>query len=112
MERYVARANIDHYLDILKDRNLTAQRRSTTITLLIAELGKLSEDVEHLEFAETRIGMSRQEIAQATARRDSLSFGTSDRDDAEKHLIHLENVHTMLDDFCRRLRHKIGSRPA
>ena len=112
MDRYVARAKIDHYLDILKDRNLTAQRRSTTIALLIAELDKLSEDVEHLEFAEIRVGISRQEIAQARARRDTLSFGTSDRDDAEKYLIHLENVHTMLDDFCHRLRHKIGSRPA
>lgn len=110
MHRYVARANVDHYLDLLRDTNLTAPRRSTTIALLIAELDQLSEDAEHLEFAETRVAGSRQQVAQAAARRDSLSFGTSEREDAEKHLIHLENVHTVLDDFCHRLRHRIGSR--
>jgi len=112
MHRYVARANIDHYLEILRDTNLTTQRRSTTFALLVAELDKLSEDGEHLAFAETKVAASRQQIAQATSRRDSLAFGTPKREDAERHLIHLENVHTALDDFCHRLRHKIGSRPA
>ncbi|MCG2626703.1 hypothetical protein L6654_08720 [Bradyrhizobium sp. WYCCWR 13023] len=112
MHRYVARANVDHYLEILKDTNLTTQRRSTTIALLIAELDKLGEDGEHLEFAETKVAGSRQLVAQAASRRDSLALGTSEREDAERRLIHLENVHTVLDDFCHRLRHRIGSRPA
>ncbi|MDA9410975.1 MULTISPECIES: hypothetical protein [unclassified Bradyrhizobium] len=112
MHRYVARANIDHYVEILKDMSLSTQRRSTTIALLIAELDKLGADGEHLEFAETKVSASRQQVAQAAARRDSLALGTSARENAERYLIHLENVHTVLDDFCHRLRHRIASGPA
>lgn len=90
MHRYVARANIDHYVEILKDMSLSTQRRSTTI----------------------KVSASRQQVAQAAARRDSLALGTSARENAERYLIHLENVHTVLDDFCHRLRHRIASGPA
>ncbi len=112
MHRYVARANVDHYLGILNGSNLTMQQRSTTMTLLIAELDKLSEDVEHLEFAESKVAGSRQQVARAAAIRNSFAAGTSEREHAERYLVHLKNVHTVLDDFCHRLRHRIGSRPS
>ncbi|HEV2153939.1 hypothetical protein [Bradyrhizobium sp.] len=92
MHRYVARANIDHYLGILRGATLTMQQRSTTTSLLIAELNKLSNDAEHLAFAESKVAVSRQEVAQAASICDSLAAGTSQG--AERHLIHLENVHT------------------
>ncbi|SFJ52691.1 hypothetical protein SAMN05216525_12768 [Bradyrhizobium sp. Gha] len=110
MHRYVARANVDHYLGILKDAALTVQQRSTTTSLLVAELDKLGNDAEHLEFAESKVATSRQQVVQAASIRDSFVPGTSQRQDAERHLIHLENVHTLLDDFCQRLRNKIGPR--
>lgn len=110
MHRYVARANVDHYLGILKDATLTMQQRSTTTSLLIAELDKLGDDAEHLEFVESKVAVSRQHVTQAASIRDSLATGTSQRQDAERHLIHLENVHTLLDDFCHRLRNKVGPR--
>lgn len=110
MHRYVARANVDHYLGILKDAKLTVQQRSTTTSLLIAELDKLSEDAEHLGFAESKVAISRQQVTQAASVRDSFAPGSSQRQDAERHLIHLENVHTLLDDFCHRLRNKFGPR--
>jgi len=112
MHRYVARANIDHYLGILRGATLTMQQRGTTTSLLIAELDKLSNDAEHLAFAESKVAVSRQEVAQAASIRDSLAAGTSQREAAERHLIHLENVHTLLDDFCHRLRSTVGSRSA
>lgn len=112
MHRYVARANVDHYLDILKDSGLTAQRRSTTMALLIAELDRLSRDAENLEFAESKVAGSHQQVARAASHRDSFAAGTPGREEAERHLIHLENVHTVLDDFCHRLRNRGGSRPA
>ena len=112
MHSYVGRANVDHYLGILIGNDLAVQQRSTTMALLVAELDKLSEDVEHLEFAESKVAGSRQQVARATSIRDSFGAGTSQRADAETYLVHLENVHTVLDDFCHRLRSKIGSRPS
>jgi hypothetical protein len=111
MHWYVARANVDHYLGILKDVTLTSQQRSTTTSLLTAELDKLCNDAEHLEFAESKFAVSRHQLAQATSIRDSFAAGTSQRQDAERHFIHLENVHTLLDDFCHQLRNRISSRP-
>jgi len=110
MDRYVVRANVDHYLSILSGNDLTMQHRSTTMALLNAELDKLSQDVEHLAFAESKIANSRQQVARAASIRDSFPTGTSERDHAENHLVQLENVHTALDDFCHRLRSKFGSR--
>lgn len=110
MHRYVARANVDHYLSILSGNDLTIQHRSTTMALLIAELDKLSEDVEHLAFAESKIENSRQQVARAASIRDSFPAGTSERDHAERHLVQLENVRTALDDFCHRLRSNLSSR--
>lgn len=112
MHGYVARANVDHYLGILSGHDLALQHRSTTMALLIAELDKLSGDVEHLEFAESKVAGSRQQVARAASIRDSFGVGTSQRTDAETYLIHLENIHTVLDDFCHRLRSRIGSRPS
>lgn len=109
MHRYVARANVDHYLGILKDAALTTQQRGTSTSLLVAELDKLSNDAEHLEFAESKVAVSRQHVAQAASIRDSFAAGTSQWQDADRHVIHLENVHTLLEDFCHRLRNKIRS---
>jgi len=112
MHSYVARANVDHYLGILNGNDLAAQHRSTTMALLIAELDKLSEDVEHLGFAESKVAGSRQQVARAASIRDSFGAGTSQRTDAEAYLVHLEEVHTVLDGFCHRLRNRISSRPS
>jgi hypothetical protein len=62
--------------EILKDLNLTAQRQSSTIALLIAEPAKLSEDAEHPEFVQSKVAGSHHQVAQATSRRDSLAVGT------------------------------------
>jgi len=110
MHGYVARANVDHYVGILNESSLTAQHRSTTTGLLVAELDKLSEGTEHLEFAESKVADSRRQVARAASARDSTSLGTTERHLAEKNLVQLENLHTVLDDFCHRLRNKIGSR--
>ncbi|MBR0733271.1 hypothetical protein G6321_00023835 [Bradyrhizobium barranii subsp. barranii] len=112
MHRFIARANVDHYLGILNGTNLTPQHRSTTMALLIAELDKLSEDAEHLGFAESKLACSRDQVTRAASIRDSVAAGTSEREHAERHLVHLENIHTVIDNFCHRLRNKIASRPS
>ncbi|MBR1033244.1 hypothetical protein [Bradyrhizobium liaoningense] len=92
MHRYIARANVDHYLGILCGTNLTPQHRSTAMALLIAELDKLSDDAEHLGFAESKVASSRDQVTQAASIRDSFAAGTSEREHAERHLVHLERA--------------------
>ena len=57
--RYVARANIDHYLSILSSQALTERNRDTVTKLMIVEEDKLGHDLEQLEFAEDRTVRSR-----------------------------------------------------
>ncbi len=52
MHRYIARANIDHYLHVLNSTDLTAQNRETVTKLLLGEEDRLSHDLEQLQFAE------------------------------------------------------------
>ena len=54
MHRYIARANIDHYLSVLSSSDLTPQNRDTVTKLLIGEEDRLGHDLEHLQFAEDR----------------------------------------------------------
>jgi len=46
MDRYIGRANIDHYLSLLNGSDLMPQSRSTITKLLIAEEDKLSHDLD------------------------------------------------------------------
>lgn len=51
----VARANVDHYLGLLKHSALDDDRRMMVVELLAAELNKLPLDLDHLRFAESRM---------------------------------------------------------
>jgi hypothetical protein len=39
---------------------------------------------------------------------DKFAFGTPEREQAERTLANLENLQTMLEDFCHRLRKKVS----
>jgi hypothetical protein len=54
MHRYIARANIGHYLSVLSSTDLTERNRETVIKLLVGEEDRLSHDLEQLQFAEDR----------------------------------------------------------
>ena len=45
MYRYVARANIDHFLGFLNDADLAPERRAVIVKLLIEEEDKLGHDL-------------------------------------------------------------------
>jgi hypothetical protein len=64
MHRYIARANIDHYLDLLNSTDLSAEKRAILTKLLIEEEDKLSLDMEHLEFTERRAADGRERVKQ------------------------------------------------
>jgi hypothetical protein len=110
MHRYVARTNIDHYIGLLSGRDLAPQSRRTITKLLVAEEDKLSHDLEHLEFAESRAATGRDRVNHQKTLRYSFVIGTAEREQAERLLVNFENLQTMLEDFCHLLRQRVNSR--
>jgi hypothetical protein len=109
MHRFVARANVDHFISLLHGRDLSPNDRREITKLLIAELDKLAHDLEHLEFAEKKAADGRDRVKHIRQVRDGHPFGTMERGQAERLLISCENLQTVLEDFCHRLRAKIRS---
>lgn len=109
MHQLVARANIDHFIGLLNGRDMTADYRRVVTQLLLAELDKLAHDLEHLEFAERKAAEDRGRVNDIRALRDGYPFGTTERKQTERLLISCENLQTVLEDFCHRLRARIKS---
>lgn len=109
MHRFVASANVDHFIGLLTGNDLTPDKRTGITKLLIAELDKLAHDLEHLEFVEKKASEGRNRVSQARDIRDGHPFGTIQREHAERLLVSCENLQTVLEDFCHRLRAKINS---
>ena len=109
MHRFVARANVDHFIGLLHGRDLSPDDRKEITRLLIAELDKLAHDLEHLDFAEKTAAEGRYRVSHVRHVRDGHPFGTTEREQAEQLLVSCENLQTVLEDFCHRLRAKINS---
>ncbi len=76
-ESYVARANIDHYLDLLHKPHVPVGNRATIIKLLIAEEDKLGHDLEQIEFAESRAVAGPNRLDRLRNLRDRFVFGSN-----------------------------------
>ncbi|WP_439400069.1 hypothetical protein ACRQ5Q_41380 (plasmid) [Bradyrhizobium sp. PMVTL-01] len=109
MYRYVARANVDRYLALLNGSELAPHSRTAITKMLISEEDKLSHDLEHLDFAERRAVEGRRRLNHVKNLRESFAFGTEERQQADKLLVNIENLQTLLEDLCHRLRDKIKS---
>ncbi|WP_246789792.1 hypothetical protein [Bradyrhizobium sp. CCBAU 51765] len=109
MHRFVAKANVDHFIGLLNGSDLTSDKRTNITKLLIAELDKLAHDLEHLEFAEKRVAEGRDRVNRVRDMRNGLPFGTAEREQAERLLVSCENLQTVLEDFCHRLRERGNS---
>lgn len=111
MDRYIARANIDHYLSLLNGSDLTPDNRNTVTKLLVAEEeDKLASDLEHLQFAETRAARGLDRVNYFRKLRDTFADGSIDRARADRMLQEIEATHHLMEQFCRRLREKVNSR--
>lgn len=110
MRRYVARANIDHYLGLLDAKGLSPQNRNTITALLIAEEDGLGNDLEQLDFAETRAADGRARVRRVRGLREAFAVGTMEREQADRLLANCENVQTLLENFCHQLRDRISAR--
>ncbi|QOZ54658.1 hypothetical protein [Bradyrhizobium sp. CCBAU 53338] len=109
MHRFIARANVDHFIGLLNGNDLTTDKRTGVTGLLIAELDKLAHELENLEFVERKATEGRDRVNLVRNARNGHPFGTTEREHAERLLIGCENLQTVLEDSCRRLRAKINS---
>ena len=109
MPTYAARANIDHYVGILNsDILLTPEKRVTIVNLLIVEMDKLSHDLGHLEFAESRTADGRQRLNHVKQLRDDAE--AESRANAQQLVANVEATQDLLESFCHHLRAKVTSR--
>ena len=108
MEKYIARANIDHYIGILNsDILLSPEKRQAVTDLLIAEMAKLDSDPEPVVFAETKVANGRKRLQQVRRLRDGAQ--PANRANAERLVADVEATQELLKQLCHRLRAKVKS---
>lgn len=110
MDQFVARANIDHFLDLLRNNDLPAERISSINKLLIEEEEKLGQSLEHLEFAESRAASYRRQLEALFRWRDGFPDGSSERVQAEGIVTKFEVTLELVEGFCQRLRYQVNRR--
>jgi len=109
MHKYVAQANIDHYLDLLKNGDVSAHNRSTINKLLIEEETKLGHDREQLDFAESRAAACRIRADRQRRLMDSFASGSADWVQAERLLVNFESLAQFVEGFCRQMRKQVNA---
>ena len=107
MENYVARANVDHFLEMLKKDDLPAHNRSSIIKLMIDEETKLGHDREQLEFAEMRAAACRDHADRQRRLVNSLDPSTSDWAQAKRLLVNFESLAQIVEFFCKQMRSRV-----
>jgi hypothetical protein len=105
--QYVARADIDHYLDLLKLPDVPAKTRARLNKLLLEAENKLGRDYEQLEFAESRATACRTRADRQRRLMESFAPGSSDWEQAERVLVNFEALAQFIEGFCREMRHKL-----
>ena len=108
MDKFVARANIDHYLDMLKNSDVPAHNKSMINKLLIEEEGKLGHDTEQLEFAESRAAGCRDRAERQRRLLDSFVHGSTEWVQAERLLVNFESLAQFIEGFCQQMRRQVN----
>ncbi len=109
-DRFVVRANIDHFLKALWDGNLTPEKCSTITKLLIEEQNKLSHDLEQLQFAEDRVLAGRKRLEHLRSKLNDSRSDPPNRSQATRLLATMEEIQRLLEEFCEQLRRKVIGR--
>ena len=110
MKNFIARANIDHYLDLLAKDDIPSNTRSVICKLLVDEENKLSHDLEQLEFAESRMARYRDRVDRLRHLRDRFADGSADRMKADGLLVDFEGFLAQVEAFCGHMRRKVNQR--
>lgn len=109
MDNYIAHANIDHYLELLGEDDISPAKRAVVTKLLIEEANKLSHDLEQLQFAESRAAACRHRLIRLQRQRDSFE-SSADRMRADSRVQTSEAILTEVESFCSRMRKKVQNR--
>lgn len=109
MDNYIAHANIDHYLELLGQDDISPAKVSTVTRLLIEEANKLSHDLEQLQFAESRAAACRHRLIRLRRLRDSFD-SSADRMRADDRVQTFEAIVIEVESFCSRMRKKVQNR--
>jgi hypothetical protein len=108
MDQFVTRANIDQYLEMLKNNDISSHNRSMITKLLIEEENKLGRDHEQLEFAENRAAACRDRADRQRRLLDSFCPGSTDWVQAERLLVNIDSLAQFMEGFCQQLRKRMG----
>lgn len=111
MNNYVARANIDHFLDLLRNPEVTTGSRSTITKLLLTEEDRLSHDQEQLQFAESKAAICRERADRQRRLMDSFEAGSDDWVTAERLLANFESLAQFVEDFRQQMRRRVNGSP-
>jgi hypothetical protein len=98
MPDFMCRANIDHYLELLNDPDLSTEKRATVVKLLIGEEDKLSYFQDQLKFAESRAARGREWLSQLRYLRDAED--PIDRAQTDRVIAAFEINQSLLDNFA------------
>lgn len=107
MDRYIARENIDRFIELLNDYSLPPGQRAVITKLLIAEEDKLARNLEQLEFAESRAARGRVQLNRM--RQQLAECHPDGRAQLERLVQNCEALQDMLDDFCHGMRNNVNS---
>jgi len=108
MDQFVARANIDHYLNLLHTTDASAEEGSAINKLLIEELNKLGRNTAQLEFTETRAASCRRRFDQMCQWRDGFAQGSGEREKADRTVAKLETTLQLVEGFCHQMRRQLN----
>lgn len=111
MERFVARANVDHYLHLLKVPDISSHSRATITKLLIEEENKLGQETAQLEFAESRAATCRERADRQWRLMDSFVPGSDDWVQAERLFVNFESLAQFVESFCHEMRRRVNDHP-
>jgi hypothetical protein len=107
MNNFIARPNIDHYLDLLSKDDTLPRNRTMITKLMLEEEDKLSQDLEQLEFAESRVASCRDRVDRLKQLRDGLAEGSTEHLRADGLVLSFEAILAQVERFCGHLRKKI-----
>jgi hypothetical protein len=107
MDQFAARANIDYYLEMLTNNDISRRNRSMVTKLLIEEENKLGRDHEQLDFAEDKAAVCRDRADRQRRLLDSFCPGSTDWVQAERLLVNMESLAQFMEGFCRQMRKRV-----
>ena len=107
MNQFQIQKNIDHYLEILNDPELSDSLKGTIRRLLIEEENRLGRDLEQLAFAELRLSICRGHLARVQAAQERLDIGSPEWSEAEKVIANFRAVLRLVEDFRRQMHEKV-----